>query len=116
MEDGAERVRSLLDESGEIANRDVARVRTRSTIKLAALGTSLISRSEAKRLVERLAEFQHAVLDFSGVDAVGQGFCDEVFRIFAREHPEVILEPVGMSDAVGFMVARASRRAQDEST
>jgi hypothetical protein len=90
--------------------------RTRSTIKLGALGTSLISRSEAKRVTERLAEFAHAVLDFSGVEVVGQGFCDEVFRIFGREHPEVTLEPVGMNDAVAFMVARASRRAKDEST
>jgi hypothetical protein len=90
--------------------------RTRSTIKLGALGTSLMSRSEAKRVTERLAEFKHAVLDFSGVEVVGQGFCDQVFRIFAREHPEVTLEPVGMNDAVAFMVARASRRAEDEST
>jgi len=38
---------------------------------------------------------------------VGQGFCDEVFRIFARTHPEVVLEPVGMNDAIAFMVQRA---------
>jgi anti-sigma regulatory factor (Ser/Thr protein kinase) len=81
--------------------------RTRATIKLAALGSVLVSRSEARRLVARLPEFTHVVLDFSGVDAVGQGFCDEVFRVFAREHPEVTLEPAGMSDAVAFMVARA---------
>jgi anti-sigma regulatory factor (Ser/Thr protein kinase) len=85
--------------------------RTRSTIKLGALGAALMSRSEAKRVTERLAEFKHAVLDFSGVDVVGQGFCDEVFRIFAREHPEVVLEPVGMNDAVAFMVARARAMA-----
>jgi hypothetical protein len=82
-------------------------VRTRSTIKLGALGKTLVSRSEAKRIVERLSQFKHAILDFSGVDIVGQGFCDEIFRIFAREHPDVTLEPVGMNDAVAFMVARA---------
>jgi hypothetical protein len=27
--------------------------------------------------------------------------------VFARAHPEVVLEPVGMNDAVAFMVARA---------
>src|SRR5262245_13081243 len=46
--------------------------RTRATIKLASLGTVLISRSEAKRLVARLTDFRHATLDFSGVDVVGQ--------------------------------------------
>jgi anti-sigma regulatory factor (Ser/Thr protein kinase) len=81
--------------------------RTRTTIRLSALGSTLISRSEARRVVQRLTEFTHATLDFSGVDVVGQGFCDEVFRVFARNHPEVTLEPVGMNDAVAFMVARA---------
>ena len=85
--------------------------RTRATIKLAALGTVLVSRSEAKRLVARLPEFERATLDFSGVEVVGQGFCDEVFRVFARAHPEVVLEPVGMNDAVAFMVGRARAAA-----
>lgn len=43
----------------------------------------------------------------SGVEIVGQGFCDQVFRVYARAHPEVTLEAVGMDDAVAFMVARA---------
>ena len=81
--------------------------RTRATIKLAGLGKTLVSRSEAKRLVARLTDFEHVTLDFSGVEAVGQGFCDEVFRVFARAHPDVTLEPSGMNDAVAFMVRRA---------
>jgi hypothetical protein len=81
--------------------------RTRTTIKLASLGAVLVSRSEAKRLLARLTDFRHVALDFSGVEVVGQGFCDEVFRVFARAHPEIVLEPVGMNDAVAFMVARA---------
>jgi anti-sigma regulatory factor (Ser/Thr protein kinase) len=85
--------------------------RTRATIKLAGLGKTLVSRSEAKRLLARLAEFQHVTLDFSGVEVAGQGFCDEVFRVFARAHPKVALEPVGMSDTVAFMVNRARAAA-----
>jgi anti-sigma regulatory factor (Ser/Thr protein kinase) len=81
--------------------------RTRTTVRLGAIGSSLASRSEARRITARLTEFTHAVLDFSGVEVVGQGFCDEIFRVFARRHPEVALEPVGMNDAVAFMVARA---------
>jgi len=81
--------------------------RTRTTVKLGALGAALMSRSEARRIVERLTSFNHAVLDFSGVEVVGQGFCDEVFRVFARAHPDVALEPVAMNDAVAFMVRRA---------
>ena len=85
--------------------------RTRTTVKLGALGSALVSRAEAKRLTERLTEFRHVTLDFSGVEVVGQGFCDEVFRVFARRHPEVALEPVGMSEAVSFMVGRARTSA-----
>jgi hypothetical protein len=82
-----------------------------STYKLGALGSALVSRAEAKRLTERLTDFRHVTLDFSGVEVVGQGFCDEVFRVFARRHPEVALEPVGMSEAVSFMVGRARTSA-----
>jgi anti-sigma regulatory factor (Ser/Thr protein kinase) len=85
--------------------------RSRATIKLAGLGRTLISRSEAKRLVARLTDFRHVTLDFSGVEVAGQGFCDEVFRVFGGAHPEVALEPVGMNDAVAFMVNRARAAA-----
>jgi anti-sigma regulatory factor (Ser/Thr protein kinase) len=85
----------------------MAFLRTRATIRLASWGKALVSRAEAKRLVARLAEFRHVTLDFTGVDVVGQGFCDEVFRVFARAHPGVTLEPVGMNDAIAFMVGRA---------
>ena len=37
---------------------------------------------------------------------VGQGFVDEVFRVWAREHPEVRLIPRAMNVAVEFMVRR----------
>ena len=85
--------------------------RTRSTIRLVTLGRVLVSRSEAKRSLARLDDFRHVALDFSGVEVVGQGFCDEIFRVFARAHPDVTLEPVGMNDTVAFMVARAQAAA-----
>jgi anti-sigma regulatory factor (Ser/Thr protein kinase) len=85
--------------------------RTRSTIRLVTLGSVLVSRSEAKRTLARLGEFRHVTFDFSGVEVVGQGFCDEIFRVFARAHPEVTLDPIGMNETVAFMVARARAAA-----
>lgn len=93
---------------------DLAFDKTRTTIKLAALGVSLISRSQAKRVIARLENFKRAVLDFSSVELVGQGFCDEVFRVFARSHPEIEIEPIGMTANVSFMVARARAAASRE--
>lgn len=81
--------------------------RTRTTVKLGALGSALMSRSEARRLVTGLTKFAQVTLDFSGIEVVGQGFCDEVFRVFARAHPQVVLQPVGMNTPVAFMVGRA---------
>jgi hypothetical protein len=48
-------------------------------------------------------------IDFTGVDIVGQGFCDEVFRVFAAGHPQIVLAPTGMNESVAFMVERARR-------
>lgn len=81
--------------------------KTRATVRLSDYGTSLVSRSEARRLVEGLTKFTHVILDFAGVEVVGQGFCDQIFRVFARAHPEIEIEPVGMNEPIAFMVARA---------
>ena len=81
-------------------------VRTHPVVKLVSYGERLISRSEARRLVARLEQFEHVTLDFSGVLGVGQGFVDEVFRVFGQRHPEIVLEPIHMNDAVEFMVKR----------
>lgn len=77
-------------------------------VTLRLFGTRLISRSEAKRLVAGLSRFAEVVLDFTGVEEIGQGFADEVFRVWARAHPKVRLKPVNMSEAVEFMVRRAT--------
>jgi len=47
---------------------------------------TFISRSQAKRLLVRFERFERIELDFSGVDEIGQGFADEVFRIFKIQH------------------------------
>jgi anti-sigma regulatory factor (Ser/Thr protein kinase) len=83
--------------------------KTRAVIRLFAIGTDFVSRSQAKRLVHGLEAFREVVFDFNGVNLVGQGFADEVFRVWAKEHPEVQLIPTDMNDAVAFMVERAIR-------
>lgn len=88
----------------------LAFARTRTSVKLAAVGTRLLSRSEAKRIVAGLEKFDHVELDFEGVDIVGQGFVDEIFRVFSSAHPRVVLEPVRMNEGVAFMVGRGRAR------
>jgi excisionase family DNA binding protein len=80
--------------------------KTRPVVKLAESGTAFMSRTEAKRLVARLAQFEEVELDFKGVETVGQGFVDEVFRVWAADHPGTLLVPVNMDPVVEFMVSR----------
>ena len=89
--------------------RDFEFSKTRTIVRLFAIGTEFVSRSQAKRLVHGLEKFHEVVVDFEDVDLVGQGFADEVFRVWAREHPEVRLVPTGMSEPVAFMIERAIR-------
>ncbi len=85
---------------------DESFARTRPAVKLMEYGTEFVSRSEAKRLATRLEQFKEVEVDFAGVELVGQGFVDELFRVWAREHPETRLIPISMNDEVGFMVRR----------
>lgn len=85
--------------------------RTRTVVKLFTIGVRFVSRSEAKRLVSGLEKFREVVLDFAGVRLVGQGFADEVFRVWARDHPDVRLECVNMAEGVELMVRRAQAHA-----
>jgi anti-sigma regulatory factor (Ser/Thr protein kinase)/DNA-binding transcriptional ArsR family regulator len=80
---------------------------TRTVVKLFTYGVRFVSRSEAKRLLETLDRFRHVIIDFAGVEAVGQGFADEVFRVWANAHPSIELRAENMSPPVAFMVDRA---------
>jgi anti-sigma regulatory factor (Ser/Thr protein kinase) len=85
--------------------------KTRTVVRLFGIGLDFVSRSEARRLMNGLERFGHIVLDFDGVAGIGQGFADEVFRVFASAHPEIVIEPVRMNDDVAFFVDRARRRS-----
>lgn len=77
---------------------------------LAGEGGVLESRAEARRVAMRLAQFRRAELDFSGVEHIGPAFADELFRVIAREQPEVLMVPTGMRPAVQAMARAASER------
>ena len=76
--------------------------KTRVLVKL--LRRDYVSRSEAKRLLANLDKFSEVVLDFRDVSSVGQGFADEVFRVFARRHPGTRISTENASPAVDAMV------------
>jgi biotin operon repressor len=76
----------------------------KTQIHVGLLRPEYISRSEARRLTANLNKFRKVVLDFRGVRSVGQGFADEVFRVFASRYPGTSIEIVHASPAVGAML------------
>ena len=60
-------------------------------------GDQLMSRSQAKRIMNRVERFQKVMLDFEGVDTVGRSFVDEIFRVFVNRHPTIELHAVNMN-------------------
>ncbi|TAN03773.1 MAG: DUF4325 domain-containing protein [Rhodanobacteraceae bacterium] len=93
---------------------DYAFAKTVVPVRLAKIGDeNLVSRSQAKRLMQRVERFRTVVLDFAGVADIGQSFADEVFRVFANAHPGVELVPMHAVSAVQQMIRRAEI-ARDE--
>lgn len=104
-------LRQVFDAYTTGAPDDLTFDRTVVPVKLAQTGVeSLVSRSQARRLVARVDQFRRVELDFSGVHDIGQAFADELFRVFMHDHPQVHLQPVNAGPAVLAMIRRVQGR------
>jgi anti-sigma regulatory factor (Ser/Thr protein kinase) len=89
-------------------DNDYAFDRTVVPVKMAEQNPNdLVSRSQAKRLLLRIDRFRTVVLDFKNVNQIGQAFADEIFRVFARSHPNIRVQFTNANDEVTRMVKRA---------
>ena len=87
---------------------DFAFSKTVVPVRLVQYGDeALISRSQAKRLLTNFERFKTVILDFEGVEQIGQGFADEVFRVFVQSHPNIELVPFKANRQVEAMIRRA---------
>ena len=80
--------------------------KTRVYVKL--FQKEYISRSVARRLIAGLDKFKEIVLDFKGVKSLGQGFADEVFRVFKSQHPDIVIKTENINPAIGSMIRHIS--------
>ncbi len=91
-------------ESGEVFNTyadvDEGFIVTRIPVFEACLDRDPVARSQARRLCARLDSFKEAILDFDNAEIMGQGFADEVFRVYAGQHPDLTIRPVNMNAEV----------------
>lgn len=61
---------------------------------------SPVSRSQAKRVCNRLNSFREVEFDFDGISWIGQGFAHQIFVVFQNEHPDIKLIPINMNESV----------------
>ena len=68
---------------------------------------NLVSRSQARRLLSRLENFQFVIFDFADVPTVGQSFADQIFRVYRLAHPEINISHANGNAEVVAMIRRA---------
>ena len=77
-------------------------------IRLAVFGQEkLVSRSQAKRVLTRVDKFKNVVFDFDEVETIGQAFADEIFRVYASKHKDLVLSTTNTNVQINRMIARA---------
>ena len=68
-----------------------------------------VARSQARRILRRLDEFREIIFDFRDIDFMGQGFADEVFRVFQNQHPDIMLNVINANETVLGMIRHVKR-------
>lgn len=81
--------------------------KTETKVSLYKIDSDFISRSQARRIVSGLEKFKKIVLDFKGVDTVGQAFADEVFRVWQGRYPNIDIKYQNANENIKFMIERA---------
>ncbi len=69
-------------------------------------GIDPVSRSEARRLGELISGFDEVTLDFANVSEIGQAFAHELFFVWKKRHPDMLLKVDNAGDDVAFMIKR----------
>jgi biotin operon repressor len=85
--------------------------RTSVKVKLTA-ERELLARSQAKRILSGTEEYNIITLDFEKVKEVGQGFIDEVFRVFKSRHPHIQIIYINANPSVKFMIQRQNKKGR----
>jgi len=102
------KLKDVFDDFTGDEDEDFAFNKTVVPVKLVLYeGERLVSRSQAKRILNRVERFKTVLLDFQGVDFIGQAFADEVFRVFAKKNPQLNLIPINLTKDVAQAITAA---------
>lgn len=110
MKIGSQSTRTLIEVFDKYASEDMDYqfLSTDIPVQLARFeDENLVSRSQARRLLVRLHEFEHIRLDFKKIDMIGQAFADEIFRVYARKNLQIEITFINANQQVERMIRRA---------
>lgn len=114
--DATQTTKQIFDLYASEAN-DYGFTRTHVPLQLAMYeGEHMLSRSQAKRILARVDRFREVLLDYTGVMQIGQAFADEIYRVFAIEHPHVNIVSLFTTPAIDDMIARAKAESNGQTT
>jgi len=88
--------------------------KTQVMVKL--LQAEYVSRSEAKRLLLNLHKFREIQIDLKDVSRLGQGFADEVFRVFANGHSGIRIAAINATPNVAAIIRHAGGTIESNQT
>jgi anti-sigma regulatory factor (Ser/Thr protein kinase) len=92
----------------EYTSGEIGFTKTVVPVRLAQYGNDkLVSRSQAKRLLDRVDRFKTVLIDFKEVSSIGQAFADEIFRVFRNSHPGIDLYAINTNSGIQDMITRA---------
>ena len=69
----------------------------------------LVSRSQAKKVTDHLEKFKFVTFDFKGIETIGQGFADELFRVYPNKNPQISFDYINAEIEVEKMIKRVKR-------
>lgn len=81
--------------------------KSKVAVKLFEAETEYLSRSQARRILVGLEKFETIILDFEGIETIGQAFADEIFRVWQNDNPDKKIIPQNANEDVSFMIQRA---------
>ncbi len=96
----------------EYTNAEIEFDRTVMMVHLLGRENDFVSRSQARRLLFGMEKFRRITLDFAKVHGIGQGFADEIFRVYRKRNPGKTIEVVKANAAVAYMIRRATREGR----
>jgi hypothetical protein len=112
--DSDKKLKDVFDEFASPVDDNYAFDKTIVPVKLVQYeGVSLLSRSQAKRLMTRVENFRTVVLDFEGIQSVGPAFADEIFRVYKSGHPGIKLLLDKTSEEIQRTINQAKRTVLD---